>query len=394
MELRPTKRNLLIAAVILLLVGIYFWRGGLAPQKPPSFAVPVAAETVTPRLFTNELSSVGTLIANESVTIRPEISGIITGIHFKEGQKVLAGDLLFSVDDNTYRADVNRARATFELASQTFDRVQELQRKGASSRQTLDEAAARLKEARAAYDTANIRFSKTEIAAPFNGIIGLRSVSEGDFIEIGRAITNLESINPLKLEFTMPERFFSLVKPGQEVNVKVDAYKNQTFLGKVYALDPRIDPATRNLHIKAEVANDDEKLRPGMFAYVNLTVGRNEKALLIPEEALLPQGKEFSVYLVKDGKASMTKVKIGEREIGRVEILSGLAAGDVVITAGQMKLHEGAEVAVLPPETAQPAEGQKAAGGAAPAAKPKDAPKENKPKGPIGTHIRFKPEAN
>jgi membrane fusion protein (multidrug efflux system) len=317
--------------------------GGMAGGPPP---MPVEVATVTSGTVNVDISAVGTLQANESVTIRPQISGRIETIHFDEGQAVKKGAVLFSLDASEYRAQLAESEATVKLAQLKFDRSKDLLKKNLSSQQQYDEDAAKLDEVKAQMALYKDRLDKTVIRAPFSGVLGLRKVSPGDVVQPGQELVDLEDDHLLKLDFRAPEIYLADLRPGLDVTVVTQAFADEIFSGKVYAIAPRVDEASRSVLLRAHITNDKDKLRPGIFAKVELRLASRENALLIPEEALWPVGKDMFVYRVTDGKAKMAKVKIGKRLKGQVEILEGLSHGDTVITAGQMKLRN--EAAVMP----------------------------------------------
>ncbi|WP_455210718.1 efflux RND transporter periplasmic adaptor subunit [Kaarinaea lacus] len=315
--------------------------GGMAGGPPP---MPVEVATVNQGTVNVDISAVGTLQANESVIIRPQISGRIETIKFDEGQTVEKGAVLFSLDASEYRAQLAESEATVKLAQLKFDRSKDLLKKNLSSQQQYDEDAAKLDEVKAQLALYKDRLAKTVIRAPFSGVTGLRKVSPGDVVQPGQELVNLEDIHLLKLDFRAPEVYLSDLKTGLAVTVVTDAFPNEIFTGKVYAIAPRVDEASRSVLLRARITNDKGKLRPGIFAKVELRLASRENAILIPEEALWPVGKDMFVYRVTEGKAAMAKVKIGKRLKGQVEILEGLSNGDTVITAGQMKLRNEAPV--------------------------------------------------
>jgi membrane fusion protein (multidrug efflux system) len=189
---------------------------------------------------------------------------------------------------------------------------------------------------------------KTVIAAPFDGVLGLRSVSVGQYLAPGDPIFKLEAIDPLKVDFRVPEIYFANVRIGAEIKVTVDALPDENITGKVYAIDPLVDEQGRAIVVRATIPNKDRQLRPGLFTRVALVYDTIEAAILVPEQAIVPIGQDKFVFKVVDGKAAMTKVTIGERFLGRAEIPEGLVAGDTVVTAGQLKIRDGADVTVLP----------------------------------------------
>lgn len=315
-----------------------------AAAKPQSVAVEAAPVTATP--LSEQVTAVGSLRSNEAVIVASEIAGRIATINFAEGQPVKQGAVLFTLDDSVYRAQLADAEAKLKLAQQSGERVSALYSRKYATGQQADEAASTLAISTAGVELAKVQLEKTKIMAPFSGIIGLRQVSVGEYVTAGQDMVNLENIDPIKAEFRVPEKFLSAVEPGQTVSVKVDAFPDETFPGKVYAIDPRIDVAGRSILIRAELPNEDKRLRPGLFARVTLILDRKEKALSVPEQAMVPQGDRHFVFKIVDGKVQLTKVTIGLRREGRVEIVDGLSEGDQVVTAGQIKIRDGGAVTV------------------------------------------------
>lgn len=320
-------------------------------------AVPVEAQAALRGPVATEVSAVGTIRSNESVVIRPEIDARVTAIHFDEGTPVGAGDLLFSFDDSIPRAELADAKANLSLSERNFRRAEELFRRGAGTARAVDEGRASLDSDRAKVALAEARLDKTRITAPFSGIIGLRRVSVGDYVSSGEDLVNLESIDPIKVDFRISERYLSGLHPGQSLDVEVDAYPERSFRGEVFAVDPQIDPGGRSIALRARVPNPDGLLRPGLFSRIRLVLEVRNDAITVPEQAIVPLGDERYVFVVVDGKAVKTKIALGHRGPGWVEVTEGLSAGDVVVTAGQLKIREGAAVEVMAPTLAAPGAG-------------------------------------
>jgi membrane fusion protein (multidrug efflux system) len=292
------------------------------------------------------ITAVGSLRSDESITVRPETAGRVAVIGFQEGQRVPKGATLVRLDPAINQAEVQQAQANLTLARAKYERASELQTKGFISGQARDEAENNLKVAEASLALANARLAKTEIKAPFSGVIGLRSVSVGDYVKEGADMVNLESIDALKVDFRVPEVYLRQVSVGQTLEVSLDALPGKTYEGKVFAINPLVDAAGRAIVIRAQVKNTDTALRPGMFARVRLITQATDEALVLPEQALVPQGEEQFVFRVVDGRANRVKVVTGQRRDGMVEIVSGLAAGDLVVNAGQLKLRDGSPVSI------------------------------------------------
>jgi membrane fusion protein (multidrug efflux system) len=324
-----------------------------AQQKPPP-AMPVRAAIAKVGPAVDEVSAVGTLRADEAVTLRPEIAGRIAEIRFQEGQRVERGAILVRLDQAEFAAVLASSRAQAGLDKQRLDRAEDLFKKAFISGQALDEAKANYARSLAKQREDEARLAKTVILAPFPGVAGLRQVSEGAYVAAGTDIARLEKIDELKLDFRVPETFVGRLKPGQPVRVQLDAYGEQEFAGRVYAIEPAIDEATRTVLVRARVANRDVKLRPGMFARVRAQLAVRENAVWIPEQAIVPRGQDSFVFRVVDGKAEMVKVRTGVRKVGEVEIVSGVAAGDQVVTEGTQRIGPGSTVTVMerPPKPA------------------------------------------
>lgn len=315
-----------------------------ADERPP---VPVESAIVLPTRLVESVSAVGSLLSNESIVVRPEIDGRITEIGFAEGRPVSKGQALIRLDASIYRAELAEAEARLELSRRTYERAQALFDKGHGSGQTLDESLAQLRVDEAAAALARARLEKATIAAPFAGLVGLREVSVGDYVRAGEAIVNLESIDPLKLDFALPERYLRVIEVGQAVEVELDAFPDESYVGTVYALDPLIEPGGRSVAARATLPNPQGHLRPGLFARVRLIVDEREVALVVPEEAVIPRGDRRHVYRIVDGAAVLTAVSLGLRQTGRVEVVAGLEAGDEIVVAGHAKIRDGSKVRVI-----------------------------------------------
>ena len=317
-----------------------------APAKAAPQGVVVEATKVAMLKLPQALTAVGSLRSDETVILRPEVAGRISEILFREGERVSKGDVLVRLDDSVQRADLDKARANLTLAKTKFERSVDLRRKGFLSSQAEEESENNLKVAQADSELMKARLSKTALLAPFSGTIGLREVSVGDYVKEGQDLVNLESLDPLKVDFRVPEVAMSQVKDGQTLQVTLDALPDKVYDGRVYAINPLLDANGRALVIRAQVHNKDGSLRPGMFARVRLFTSGIQDTLVVPEESLFPVGDDKYVYKVVDGKATRQKIQIGARREGRVEVVNGLTAEDVVVTAGVIKLREGVAVRV------------------------------------------------
>ncbi len=341
MRLTASARTVAVACALALALAALSAPG---PALGQGGSVPVEVAEVRRDRVTIEATAVGTLLSDESIIVRPEIAGRIVEIGFEEGTRVEKGTPLFKLDDSIYRAELADTRARLELAERNFERAKELYDRGAGTARALDQTQSELRTAEAAVELALARLTKTTIEAPFEGIAGLRLVSVGDYVREGQDLVNLEAIDPLKVDFAIPERYLGALAEGQTVRLVADAFPDRTFTGEVYAINPRIDPAGRSIQVRALTDNADLVLRPGLFVRVKLELERRDNALLIPEQAIVPRGQERYVFKVVDGKAVQTRVEIGQRTVGQVEIVSGLEPGDRVITAGHLKIGDGVPV--------------------------------------------------
>jgi membrane fusion protein, multidrug efflux system len=318
-------------------------KGGAGPGAQAA-ATPVETAAVEMTRLPQSITAVGSLRSDESVTLRPEVAGRIATIQFQEGQRVTKGMTLVRLDAAINEAELQQARANHTLAKSKFDRAVDLAKSNFISGQARDEAESNYKVAEAALALVEARLAKMEIKAPFSGIIGLRSVSIGDYVKEGADLVNLESIDPLKVDFRVPEVYMRQVQSGQPLEITLDAYPNKTFEGRVLAVNPLLDATGRAVVIRAQVKNQDASLRPGMFARVRLITKDVAEALVVPEQALVPQGNEQFVFKVVDNRAVRAKVEVGQRRDGKAEILSGVTVGEIVVTAGQQRLRDGVPV--------------------------------------------------
>ena len=317
----------------------------IAQDAKEAVAVEAAKVVATP--LSEQVTAIGTLLSDEAVTVSSEIPGRLKEIHFQEGQPVVKGAPLFTLDNSVYRAHLADAEAKLKLAEQTHQRASQLFKNKYATAQAVDEATSSLAVNTATVELARVQLDKARIVAPFSGIVGLRHVSAGEYITSGQALVNLEAIDPVKADFRVPERFLPAIRVGQTIRIKVDAYPEDVFEGKVYAIDPRLDVAGRSLLVRALVPNKDRRLRPGLFARVTVLLQLKEDALSVPEQAIVPQGDAQYVFKIVNGKVMLTKVVTGTRREGRVEIVDGLSVGDEVVTAGQLKIRDGSAVSIV-----------------------------------------------
>ena len=311
------------------------------------------------------------------MVLRPEVSGRITQLNFRDGDRVKKGQLLVQFDDQLPAAQVQQAQAELNIAKANNTRNAELVAQNFISRRTLDESAAAQQVAEAKLALARATEARLKIIAPFDGLAGIRSVNVGDYLKDGADIVNLEDMDAIFVDYRLPERFQTKIRRGQSSVIELDALPGRKFSAIVLAIDPLIDANGRSVGVRACIDNRRLQLRPGMFARVNAVFGQRDRARVIPEEAIVPQGGKQFVIKVVNGTtpnsrvSQRTEVKLGLRSPGKVEVLEGLEPGDSVVTAGQQRVQrDGTEVRVLDVAAAAvpgaPAAGAPAAG--APAA--------------------------
>lgn len=325
-------------------------RAASGPSRPP--AVEVARVEVIK--LTDDAQAVGSLRSRQSVVLRPEVSGRVTQLNFRDGDRVRRGQVLVQLDDQLPRAQLQQAQAELSIAMANHKRNQELVAQGFISQRSVDESAANLQVAQAKLSLARATAARLRIVAPFDGIAGIRNISVGDYLKDGADIVNIEDMDAIFVDFRLPERFQTKVQRGQTAYVDLDALPGRKYAAIVQAIDPLVDANGRSVGIRACIDNRRLQLRPGMFARITAVFGERDNARVIPEEAIVPQaGRQFVIRLV-DGPDQDTKiaqrveVKVGIRRPGRVEIIEGLQPGDLVITAGQQRVQkDGMPVRVM-----------------------------------------------
>jgi len=295
--------------------------------------------------FENELEVTGSVEANESVVLQSEISGLVTGIYFTEGSNVKKGTLLVKINDRDLQAQLQQVLTGLKLSKTNENRAKQLLEKGAISQEEYDTALADLQSINAQAQLVRAQLAKASIYAPFNGKIGLRSISMGEYLTPAKAIATLSNINPIKISFSVPEKYSGQIKVNSEIEFNTDG-TTKTFKGKVYAIEPGINAQTRTLSIKALCQNPDNELLPGSFAKIRLALNTMDQALLIPTQAIIPVLKGKTVFISSEGKAKQVPVESGTRNAENIVITSGLKAGDTVLTTGSMSLKPGTPVKV------------------------------------------------
>ena len=300
-------------------------------------SVSVIAEAATTRPFSDIVEAIGTARAVRSTTITARVTDTVDQILFDDGQVVLEGDLLVKLISREEEALLEEAKSNVVEADQQYERIKNLVTRGNASNSDLDAQLRRVREAQSRLRAAEARLEDQQVKAPYDGVLGFRQVSLGSLVTPTTAITTLDKVETIYLDFSVPERFLSVLQPDLIVSASVEAFPDRQFSGTVKTVSSRVDPATRSVLVRAEVKNDDLLLRPGMLMTVKLTA-REWEAVGVPEEAIVPTAGKTYIHIVEDGTAYKREVQLGIRRPGYVEVLSGVAANDLVVTEGAFRL--------------------------------------------------------
>ena len=317
-------------------------------------AVGVLTEAVRPEPFDYEVEALGTARANEAVEITSKVTNLVTAIRFREGEQVRQGATLVELDSIETRAELAAARAALAETESQLKRSRELFATQALSQAQLDQLGATLSANQARVTTAQSRLADTVIRAPFDGRTGLRRVSVGSLVTPGTVITTLDDTRVIKLDFSVPEAFIAVLVEGLPLTARSVAFPDREFTGKVVSIDSRVDPTSRSVIARAELPNPQGLLKPGMFLTVRLREKR-APALMISEQALVPEEGRQYVYVVADGRAQKREITIGRRAPGKVEVVTGLKPGETVVVEGTQKVRDGGPVRDVTREPAVPA---------------------------------------
>lgn len=371
MALKKLHTVVAVVGIAALAGGTWYWqnkpaaagadkRAGAAPAAPgPAGAgrggaggpAPVEVGKAEALLLSDETQAVGSLRSRQGVMLRPEVSGRVAQIGFSDGQRVKRGQLLVQLDDTLQRAQLQQAEAQASIARTNLQRSRDLLAQGFVAQSVVDQNGAALEVAEAQVALARAQLARMKLVAPFDATAGIKLVNLGDYLKDGADIVGLEDMSTMAADFRLPERYLARVKSGQAVDVAVDALPGRSFKGRVEAIDVQVDANGRSLLVRARVDNADAALRPGMFVRPRIVFAVRDQALVVPEEALVPQGSRQFVFKVEDdgkgGKqARRVEAKLGLRLNGKVELLEGLKPGDVVVTAGHGRLLRGDAVPV------------------------------------------------
>lgn len=340
--------NKKILNAILAIVVFGFFNVTLAkttpkePEVPPAF---VETMKVVPTLDQRKILATGSVIANPGVVIRPEMPGRVTQIFFKPGEKINAGVPIIEINPESTKAELAQAQAQLKLKQLNYERFSKLYQSRTVSKAEFDQSQADLDSAKAMVDQENAKLHQLIITAPFSGRLGINLVNLGDYVTQGQDIVSLQALDPVYVDFAVPEIDIHNVAVNQQVNITSDSIPDMQFSGNVFAIDPLVNVKTRSLNVRAVVPNKEEKLLPGTFAEVTLLYGTKEPKIKVPQTAIVSDATGNYVYKVVDNKAVKTAVGLGERDIQNIIITSGLKSGDSIVTAGQQKIaFDGAPI--------------------------------------------------
>jgi membrane fusion protein (multidrug efflux system) len=348
----------LILVVLLLVVvfgGIFGWKYFVGQKMAASMAAPpppatIASAEVKVETWQPYLHSVGSVTATQGVFVTTEVPGQVEKILFESGHFVEAGDVILQLDDSVDEADLEGLVAQRKLARLQFERARKLVKERSVSQSEFDQSRAQLDSAEATVASKRAVIAKKKIRAPFSGRLGIRQVDVGEYLSPGAEIVPLQALDPIYVDYTLPERHFEQLHDEQPVLVEVQAYPGRVFKGSISAINPGIDPGTRSVRLRATLGNPDQLLRPGMFAEVRTVLPARDDVLTLPRTAITynPYGESVFVILEKDGGQVVQRrqVKTGEVRDTRVEIVEGLEAGEQVVSAGQVKLRNDQRVVI------------------------------------------------
>ncbi|MEA1787062.1 efflux RND transporter periplasmic adaptor subunit [Arenibacter sp. GZD96] len=353
-------KHIIITLLVLVIASLVFYRiksnstekGISEVAATVKSASPVTGYKIVPRKFANELSVSGSIEANEQVEIRSEVSGIVQGIFFNEGSFVNKGQLLVKINDQELKAQLSQAQTRQALAAENERRAKLLLQKEAVSQEEYDVANSEYKSMLAQTELVQAQLAKTSIVAPFSGKIGLRSISPGTYVTPTTLIANLVNINQVKVTFSIPEKYVPVVTPNTEISFRVAGYQ-EAFTAKIYAIEPGIEITTRTQQIRALADNKESKLLPGTFASVAVPLAIEDSAILIPSEAVIPIQNGKKVFVSSNGLAKEVLIETATRTDKDIQVISGLKAGDTVLTTGIMSLRDGSPLAITLLNTTQ-----------------------------------------
>jgi membrane fusion protein (multidrug efflux system) len=328
-----------------LLVAWYFWQK--KPMINPNAAMAVTVETIIAKVkpITTQEETIGSVISNQSVDIKSELSGRITDIHFQDGQSIEKGALLISLDDSVQQAELAIAKANLQLVENNLKRSVELTKQGFAAHSVLEENRANVNLAKANVQLATANLAKTRITSPFSGRLGIRQINIGDVLSVGQLLVGLDQLSPVRIQFSVSEKYIALLKTGSPITFYGDQ-KEAKIVGKavIHSLESRINPNTRTITLESLYPNDDLLLFPGQFVRIQLPLMSKSSSIILPDRSIVSQGNQSFVFKIVDKKAQKINVETGIRLRSEIEIISGVVEGDEIVVAGQQKLRPDAVV--------------------------------------------------
>ncbi len=345
-----TRIHRVFTGLVLVLLPVWFVAGcnrgsSQTPGRSGGGPVSVEALVVKPQPLENKIFTTGTMLANEEVELRPEISGRVTGVFFAEGQRIRQGEVLLKLNDRELQAQLKRKQLEETLAGDEERRQRALFEINGISREEYDKTLNKLNMIKAEREVIESQLAETEIIAPFDGVVGLRYVSEGSYVSSNTMVAAMQDIDPVKAEFSVPEKYAGQLSRGAKIVVQVGDEQN-SYAGTIYAVEAKIDPGTRTLKARATVPNPDARLLPGSFAKVEITLEELPDAIVIPSGAVIPRINDEIVYVCRNGKAQSLSVKTGIRNERGIQITEGLTPGDTLIVTGLLQLADGKDVRI------------------------------------------------
>lgn len=333
----------LIVLVLLLRPKVDFGNGEsdsrASEQQSGSEGISAEAYVTEPREFRDQIRSTGSLLAEDEIEIMPEAAGRITELHIREGEEIEQGEPILKLNNADLQASLRRVGHDISLAEIKKEREKTLLENDAGTREAYDEARHQVDNLQAQRDELIAELEKTEISAPFSGVIGFKNVSQGSYVTTNTPITTLQKIDPIRVDFSVPERFRNQISTGQTIEFKVDGVE-EWVEGQIYAIQPRVDRESRTIGLRARADNEDGLLLPGAFAQINIELGYTNDVVMIPSESLVPEADGYHVFIYADGKAKRTPVEVQHRTDTEIVIENGIAPGDTVLTTGILQLRD------------------------------------------------------
>ncbi len=332
---------------VVIILAIWFavaQLGGAGKPKRMARGVPVEVEEVRSGSLSRRINAVGTLVANQTVDVRAEVSGLVREINVKGGTEVKTGDVIITLDDRTYQAELKELQARYAFLKADFDRAEALHSRNFGSAKNKQKAMAELQSVEANIEATRLKIDNTQIKAPFEGVVSINNISVGAAVSPNSDLFTIVDMDPILLDFRIPSQYLHSVSVGQTVEVLVDGFGEEAFQATVEAVDAKVDPTAHSVTIRASINNENRLLKPGLFARVNLVVGSKDNAIIVPTSAIESTAEEEFLYRVIDGVAFKVPVSTGLSEGDNTEITRGLNAGDIVVTVGQQKIRDGVPV--------------------------------------------------